>query len=297
MTLTPDLTGGGPIDPGSAPARMAWGRFRANPAAMAGLIVLTLMVFAVLVVPALLPYAPTDIDLRHIREAPSGAHLLGTDDAGRDVLARLLSGGRISLLVGFATAASALALGTFLGVVSGYVGGVIDLFITRLTELFMAVPSVLVVIVLAGVLGPSVPLLIGLIALFSWPTSCRIARSVVLSVRELEYVQAAHAAGTKGWRILVRHLLPNVIPQVAISGALLVAGAILAEAGLSFLGLGVTPPAASWGNMLQEVGSFTKLTGLPWLWLPAGAAMSLTTLSVIFIGDGLRDALDPRGSR
>lgn len=278
----------------SSPAAMAWRRFRGNAGAMAGLAVLALVILIVAFGPFLVPYGPTDIDLEHVREAPSGTHLLGTDDTGRDVLARLLSGGRVSILIGFATAASALVIGTVLGVVSGHAGGFVDLLITRVTELFMAVPGILVVIVLAGVLGPSVPLLVAGIALFAWPTPCRIARSVVLRVRELEYVEAARAAGSRGPRILVRHLLPNVIPQVAISGALLVVGAILAEAGLSFLGLGVSPPAASWGNMLMEVRSFTKLTSTPWLWVPAGSMMSLTTLSIIFIGDGLRDALDPR---
>jgi peptide/nickel transport system permease protein len=297
MTFSADLAGTAGVPAARrTPRGMAWRRFRHNRGAMAGLVVLGVVVLVVLIAPLFVPYTPTAVDPDHVREGPSAAHWLGTDDTGRDTLARLLAGGQVSLLVGFAAAASALIIGTALGIVSGRAGGWLDLLITRITELFMAIPSILVVIVLAGVVGPSIGLLITLIALFTWPPCCRIARSVVLKVRELEYVQAAHAAGTVWWRILLRHLLPNVLPQVLVSGTLLVAVAILSEASLSYLGLGVTPPAASWGNMLMEVRSFGKLASQPWLWVPPGVAISLTTLSVVFIGDGLRDALDPKAA-
>ena len=271
----------------------AWRRFRGNVGAVVGLALLGVVVVIVLIGPLVLPHEPTAIDVDHVREPPSARHWLGTDDTGRDHLARLVSGGRVSLLVGFSAALSALVLGTGLGVLSGWAGGPVDLVVTRITELFMAVPSVLVVIVLAGVLGPSVGLLITLIALFSWPQCCRIARSVVLKVRELEFVHAARAAGARPWRILLGHVLPNVLPQVVVAGTTLVAVSILSEASLSFLGLGVTPPQASWGNLLLEVRSFAKLAGMPWLWVPPGLAISLTGLSVVLVGDGLRDALDP----
>lgn len=271
----------------------AWRRFRGNVGAVVGLVLLGSVVAVVLIGPLVLPHAPTAIDLDRVREPPSATHWLGTDDTGRDLLARLVSGGRVSLLVGFSAATSALLLGTVLGVLSGWAGGPVDLAVTRVTELFMAVPSVLVVIVLAGVLGPSVGLLITLIALLSWPQSCRIARSVVLKVRELEFVHAARASGTRSWRILLRHVLPNVLPHVGVAGTTLVAVSILSEASLSFLGLGVTPPQASWGTLLLEVRSFAKLAGMPWLWVPPGLAISLTGLSIVLVGDGLRDALDP----
>ncbi|XVS61754.1 ABC transporter permease [Actinosynnema sp. CA-299493] len=274
----------------------AWRRFRGNVGAVVGLVLLGIVVAVVLLGPLVLPHGPTAIDLDRVREPPSATHWLGTDDTGRDLLARLLSGGRVSLLVGFSAASSALLLGTVLGVLSGWAGGPVDLAVTRVTELFMAVPSVLVVIVLAGVLGPSVGLLITLIALLSWPQCCRIARSVVLKVRELEFVHAARASGARSWRILLRHVLPNVLPQVGVAGTTLVAVSILSEASLSFLGLGVTPPQASWGTLLLEVRSFAKLAGMPWLWVPPGLAISLTGLSVVLVGDGLRDALDPEAT-
>lgn len=290
--------GGGDVVPvRRTPVSMAWRRFRGNIGAVVGLFALSLVILVVLIAPFFISYTPTEIDLDRIREAPSAAHWLGTDATGRDVLTRLVYGGRISLMVGFCTAISALAVGTTLGVVAGRVGGFADAFIMRITDLFMSIPGILVVIVLAGILGPSIVLLIVLIAAFAWPGSCRIARSVVLSVRELEYVQAAHAAGTRPLRIATRHLLPAVLPQVLVSGTMLIAGAILAEAGLSFLGLGVVPPSPSWGNMLLDAQSLSVLSSMPWLWVPPGAAISITTLSVIFIGDGLRDAFDPKGSR
>lgn len=264
---------------------------------MTGLALLGFIVLTILIGPFFVPYSPTAVSLDHVREAPSWAHLLGTDDTGRDVLARLLAGGRVSLLVGFSAAVSALVVGTVLGVVSGWAGGLFDLLVTRVTEQFMAVPSVLVMIVLAGVLGPSAGLLVVVIAAFSWPTCCRMARGIVLGTRELDYVRAARACGTRPWRIVVRHLLPAVLPQAAVAGTTLVAISILSEAGLSFLGLGVTPPQASWGSMLMEVRSFAKLAGMPWLWLPPGLAITLTGLAIAFAGDGLRTALDPRVTR
>ncbi len=280
-----------------SPTALAWQRFWGNLGARISLFVLCAIVLAVLVLPLVLPFGPTDQNLLDSRAAPSDAHWLGTDLLGRDVLARLLSGGRVSLLVGFATATSALLIGTTIGVVAGRLGGWVDTVLMRITDLFMAIPGILVVIVAAGILGPSLQLLVALLSLFAWPTSARIARSVVLSVRELDYVIAAEAAGTRPARIMVRHLLPAVIPQVTVSGALLVAQAILQEAALSFVGVGVVPPQASWGNLLQAAQSFTILSGMPWLWLAPGVAITLTSMSVIFIGDGMRDALDPRGTR
>ncbi|MCB4208414.1 ABC transporter permease [Arthrobacter sp. UM1] len=280
-----------------SPAALAWRRFWSNLGARFALILLALIFLAVFLGPLVFGLDPDAQDLKASLTGPSAAHPLGTDLLGRDELARLFAGGQVSLLVGLATAASALALGTLIGVVAGMAGGVVDSVLMRITDVFMAIPSILVVIVAGGILGPSIPLLVGLIAAFAWPTSARIARSVVLSVRELDYVQASVAAGTRTPTVMMRHLLPAVIPQVTVSGAMLVSVAILTEAALSFLGLGVVPPQASWGNMLQSAQSYTILTEKPWLWLSPGIAIVLTSLSVIFIGDGLRDALDPKESR
>lgn len=280
-----------------SPLSLSLGRFWANIGARISVVILLLLLLAVIFVPLFLKYGPTDQDLLQSRKPPSGDHLLGTDLLGQDVLARLLSGGRISLLVGFATAASAMVIGTVVGVVSGWLKGAADTVLMRTTDLFMAIPAMLVVIVVGGIIGPSLPLLVILLAAFAWPIAARIARSVVLQVRELDYVQAARAAGTKSVTIQVRHLLPAVIPQVTVAGSVMVVGAILSEAGLSYLGLGVVPPQASWGNMLQAAQSFSVISGMPWLWIPPGAAITVTAISVIFIGDGLRDALDPKSSR
>ena len=280
-----------------SPSQLALRRFWSNLGARVSVVALALIILAVVVGPYLLGIDPDAQNLTASRQPPGNGHVLGTDLLGRDVLARLLSGGRVSILVGLATAASALALGTVIGVVAGSAGGRVDSALMRVTDIFMAVPSLLVVIVCGGILGPSIALLVGLIAAFAWPTSARIARSVVLSVRELDFVKAATAAGTRRPTIMRRHLLPAVIPQVTVSGALLVATAILSEAALSFLGLGVVPPQASWGNMLQSAQSFTVISSMPWLWLPPGLAIILTSVSVIFIGDGMRDALDPKASR
>ncbi|MGJ6981515.1 ABC transporter permease [Aestuariimicrobium soli] len=279
-----------------SPLRLAMRRFWGNLGAKVSVVVLSIVVVVCLVGPFFLP-DPNSQDLLHSRAAPGGGHLLGTDLLGRDMLARVLAGGRVSLAVGFSTAVSALVLGTTIGVVAGRVGGWVDAVLMRITDIFMAIPSMLVVIVMGGVLGPSLPLLIVLLAAFSWPGAARIARSVVLSVRELDYVRAAEAAGTRSSVIMVRHLLPSVIPQVTVAGAMLVSGAILSEAGLSYLGLGVVPPQASWGNLLQQAQSYTVLSSMPWLWLSPGVAIILTCVSIIFIGDGLRDALDPKETR
>ncbi len=295
--IVPATALGGDTTVDRSPTSLALRRFWNNIGARISVFVLLLVVLAVVIGPHVLRFGPNDQDLLASRAAPSSTHWLGTDLLGRDVLARVLSGGQVSLLVGFATAASALIIGTVVGVVSGRLGGLADTVLMRVTDVFMAIPGMLVVIVAAGILGPSVPLLVGLLALFAWPGSARIARSIVLSVRELDFVLAAEAAGTRPAWIMVRHLLPAAIPQVTVSGALLVASAILQEAALSFLGVGVVPPQASWGNLLQAAQSFTVISGMPWLWLSPGIAITLTAMSVIFVGDGLRDALDPKATR
>jgi peptide/nickel transport system permease protein len=265
--------------------------------AVAGLLTLLLIAIAVIAAPLLTPYAPEEIDLTAVRQAPGPEHLLGTDSVGRDVLTRLLHGGRVSLVVGLSAAVIAVTAGTVIGVVAGWFGGWVDTLITRVVDGFLVMPAVLVAIVLAGVLGPNIAMLIGVIAGLSWPSSARIARSIVIGLRREEFMQAAEVVGSRNFFILRRHLMPFVLPHVTVAATLLVSEAILLEAALSFLGVGVQPPTPSWGNMLTEAQSITVLSSMPWLWIPTGLAIAVTVLAAMVIGDGVRDALDPRKAR
>ncbi|MFC8681493.1 oligopeptide ABC transporter permease [Microbacterium ureisolvens] len=280
-----------------SPDQLARRRFYRNPTAVIGVIVLAVIVVASVLAPVISPYDPSAIDLTHIRQPPSPEHLLGTDSTGRDVFSRLLAGGQVSLSVGFLAAIIAVTLGTLAGVLAGWFGGITDTIISRTVDIMLSVPAVLVIIVLAGVIGPSVPLLIGIIALLSWPSSARIARGVVLSLREEEFVQAARVLGSRSGYIIRRHLVPGVLPPVVVSATVLVAEAVLLESSLSFLGAGVQPPQSSWGNMLNEAQSLTVLSSMPWLWVPAGILIAATVLSAMAIGDGIRDAIDPRKNK
>jgi len=283
--------------PDRSPGALAWRRFLRNPVAVLGSVVLTVIVLAT-VISAMIPALdPTAIDLTAVRKPPGPGHLLGTDSTGRDVFARLLSGGQVSLMVGFLSAAIAVCVGALAGTVAGWFGGALDAVISRIVDIMLSVPPVLVVIVVAGIIGPSVPMLIGVIAGLSWPSSARIARGVVLSLKEQEFIQAARVSGSGNGFIVFRHLLPGVLPPVTVAATLLVSEAVLLESALSFLGAGVRPPQASWGNMLTEAQSLTVLSSMPWLWLPPGIMIALTVLSAMAIGDGIRDAIDPRRNK
>lgn len=278
----------------TSPDRLSLRRFLRNPIAVIGLVALLITVIVSALAPIISPYAPTAIDLTNVRQPPSAEHLLGTDSTGRDVLSRLLVGGQISLMVGFLAALMAVVIGTLAGVAAGWFGGIIDGIISRIIDIMLSVPAVLVIIVLAGVIGPSVPMLIVVIAGLAWPSPARIARSVVLSLREEEFVQAARAFGSRTGFIIFRHLVPGVLPPIVVSATLLVAEAVLLESSLSFLGAGVQPPQSSWGNMLNEAQSLTVLSSMPWLWVPPGLMIAITVLSAMAVGDGIRDAIDPR---
>ncbi|MGC0251247.1 oligopeptide ABC transporter permease [Pseudactinotalea sp. Z1748] len=276
---------------------MALRRFRKNPMAVVGAILLTIIVTLVALAPWISPYDPNAINLQAIRTPPSSEHWLGTDSTGRDVLSRLLAGGRVSLTVGFLSAFFAVMIGTIAGVTAGWFGGVIDAVISRVIDIMLTVPPILVVIVLAGIFGPDVRLLVAVIAGLAWPSSARIARGVVLSLREEEFVQASRAIGSRNGYIVVKHLIPGVLPPVIVAATLLVSEAVLLESALSFLGAGVQPPQASWGNTLTEAQSLTVLSSMPWMWIPAGLMIALTVLSAMAVGDGVRDAIDPRKNR
>ncbi|MFC6015668.1 ABC transporter permease [Plantactinospora solaniradicis] len=281
---------------GRSPAAAALRRFRNYPAALVSVVFIALVVLAAIFARPLSGHDPNAIDLLAARSGPSGEHLLGTDSTGRDVLSRLLFAGRVSLGVGIASAAIAVVVGTLLGAVAGLLGGWVDGLVMRLADVFLSFPTLVVIVVVAGVLGPSVLTMVIAIGLFQWPVCGRIVRGVTLSLREQEFVLASRATGAGPLWLIRRHIIPAALPPVSVVATLAVAQAIALEATLSFLGLGVQPPAASWGNMLTDAQSLTVIRSEPWLWLSPGIAVALTVLAVNFIGDGLRDAVDPRSA-
>lgn len=277
-----------------SPGRRALRRFLRHRMALVSAVVLLAIVLAAVFARLVSGHDPNATDLFATRAAPSGDHWLGTDATGRDVLARLLFAGRVSVGVGVLAALLAVVVGTVVGSLSGLLGGWVDQTAMRLADVFMSFPSLVVMVVIAGVIGPSVTAMVIAIGLFQWPQCGRLVRGVTLSVREQEYVQAARAAGAGPLWLMRRHIIPAALPPVSVVATLAVAQAIGLEATMSFLGLGVQPPAASWGNMLTDAQSLTVIRDMPWLWLPPGLAVAVTVLAVNFIGDGLRDAVDPR---
>jgi peptide/nickel transport system permease protein len=278
----------------SKSANTAWARFRRHRLALVGLAVLVLFGLAAIFAGVLAGYDPNRGDLTQLRAAPSAKHLLGTDSAGRDIVARLLFGARISMLVGIVSVSISALIGTFVGLQAGYSGGWVDNLLMRFTEVIMTFPVLFAVIVLVALVGPNVFNVILVIGVLGGPGLARLVRGQVLSLRETDYVTAARATGAGDWRILMVHILPGVLPYVMVASTLGMASAILTEAALSFLGLGVQIPVSTWGNMLYSAQSLTVLQSMPWLWIPPGAAIALSVLAANFLGDGLRDALDPR---
>ncbi|NED97822.1 ABC transporter permease [Phytoactinopolyspora alkaliphila] len=279
------------------PGRLAVRRFMRHRLAVVGLVVLVLMGLATLVLPLIVTTDPNAVDPTAFRRPPSSEHPLGTDSAGRDVLARLIAGGQISLLVGLIAAFGATVIGMTLGAVAGYFGGWVDATISRLTDVVLSFPTLIVVIIVVAFVGPSLTTLVLAIALFDWPTACRVVRGLTMSLRAQDSITGVIGLGAGPLRILRKHVVPTVVAPLTVVATILVAQAIMLEAALSFLGLGVPPPSASWGNMLNEAQSLSILESMPWLWLPPGLAIALTVLAVNFVGDGLRDAVDPRTTR
>ncbi|MGI9147595.1 MAG: oligopeptide ABC transporter permease [Chloroflexota bacterium] len=275
-------------------ANTAWARLRRHRLASVGLGVLLLFGFAAVFANVLSGYDPNRGDLAQLRSAPGARHLLGTDSAGRDVMARLLFGARISMTVGIVSVSISAAIGTLIGMEAGYARGWIDNVLMRFTEVVMTFPVLFAVIVLVALVGPNLFNVILVIGVLGWPGLARLVRGQVLSVRETDYVTAARATGASHRRIVFVHILPGVLPYVMVASTLGMASAILTEAALSFLGLGVQIPVSTWGNMLYSAQSLTVLQSMPWLWIPPGAAIAITVLAANFVGDGLRDALDPR---
>ena len=283
--------------PPRSPFRIAMRRFMRHRLALVSAVFVGMLILMALFAPAVAPADPNSVDLTALRAPPSADHLLGTDSSGRDVLSRIVFGARVSLTVGIAAAVSAAGVGTVLGLVAGFSRGWVDALIMRVVDVFLSFPSLIVILLLVAILGPSVTTIVVVIAFFEWPTSCRIVRQMTLTLREHDFVLAARAGGSSNLRIMRRHILSGVVSPLTVVTTLLSAQAILLEAALSFLGLGVRPPQSSWGGMLNEAQSITVLEGLPWLWLPPGIAIASTVLAINFIGDGLRDAFDPRQTR
>ena len=276
-------------------ARSPWSKFRADRRAMACLMILCAELLAVFLLPPLLGLEPNVSDLEAgFWAPPSAEHWLGTDDVGRDLLARLLHGGRVSLLIGLLAAAISTAVGVPLGLLAGYRRGGWEFWIMRLADLFQTFPSIVLVLCLVSLVGASAANIVLVLSLLGWTGIARLVYANTLTVREQEYIMAVRALGASRATILRRNVLPNVISPVWCSIPLRAGRAILSESSLSFLGFGIRTPQASWGNMIQYASNLTVLTARPWVWVPPGLCIILTVLCLAGIGDGLRDALDPR---
>ena len=271
-----------------------WTRLRADGRSWIGLAVVGVLMLLAVAAPLATSIDPAAIDLRHSLEAPSAAHWLGTDAQGRDVWSRLVYGARVSLLVGLVSQGIALSIGVLLGLVAGYRGRWTDEVVMRLADVTLAFPTLLLLIAMAAAFEPSLPVVCIVIGVVGWAGMARLVRGQVLVVRELGYVQAMRALGAADGRILLRHVLPNVVAPVVIAATLGIAGAIMAEAALSFLGLGVQPPTPSWGAMIADGRDLSQLRNAPWTSLAPGLAIGFAVLGFNLLGDALRDALDPR---
>ena len=271
-----------------------WRRFRRNPGAMIGLVLLGLLLLAALLGP-LLTGDPAAQELADRLQAPSGTHALGTDQLGRDVLARVLNGARISLGLGVGVMLASLIVGSAVGLVAGLRGGWWDEALMRVTDIFLAFPSLILAMAISAALGPNLTNVMIAVALVSWPTYARLIRAQVLALREREFVEAARALGGSQTRVAFRHLLPNSLAPLLVQGSFDVGNAILTAAGLGFIGFGAQPPTPEWGAMVSETRNF--ISQAPWASSAPAVAILLTVLAFNLLGDGLRDVFDPRASR
>lgn len=273
---------------------LSWRRFCRNKAAVFSLIVLLIIAVISLMAPIVTPYDYNTVDMSIVRQAPSAEHLLGTDEFGRDILTRLVYGGRVSMTVALAAMGLQLVIGVTLGCLAGYFGGWVDATIMRITDMVMCFPFYIIAICLAAILGQGLKNLVLIIAFLSWTGICRIVRAEILSLKENDYILAARSLGLMPGAIILRHILPNIISPILVSATLSIAGGIMSEASMSFLGLGVQIPQPSWGNMLNAAQSMQALVNEWWRWVPPGLAIMIVVLAINSVGDGLRDALDPK---
>ena len=269
-----------------------WRQLRRHKVAVASMAFFAVAALMCALAPLLTPYEFDAIDLAQIRQPPSADHLLGTDDLGRDLWTRILYGGRISILIGIISAVVGTVLGSAVGAVSGFFGGRVDTVLMRLTDVAYSIPSLPLLIVLASFTRSAFVMIAVIIGLLSWMTTARVVRSEVLTIREMAYVEAARSIGAGNLRLIVRHVLPNVVGPIVVGATLAVGNALIVESSLSYLGLGVQPPTPTWGNMLRDAQA--TMATEPWLTIFPGLAILFMVLAVNFIGDGLQDALDPR---
>lgn len=269
-------------------------RFCSHKAALISSFILVTIILASWLLPIFMELDPYSTDAVATFAAPGNGHLLGADNIGRDLFSRLVYGGRTSLLVGVCSMLVSVAIGVPLGIIAGYYKGAVETLVLRMADVFMSFPSIILIMVLVSIVGPSVLSVTVVIGIAGWPQFARIIYSKVIVTREMEYVRAARATGVKDGRIMMQYILPNALSPVLINMTFRTAQAILMEASLSFLGLGITPPTASWGNILQYAQTLSTLMMRPWMWVPAGLLMLITVVSINFIGDGIRDALDPK---
>jgi peptide/nickel transport system permease protein len=282
------------LAPIESPARRAINRFRRHRLAMISLVVMVVIVVISAGASLWQGYPPNAMNLAASAKPPSMQHILGTDRIGRDIWSRMINGGQVSLLIGLTATLISLTFGVALGAVSGFYGGWVDIILQRFTDIVMTFPSIVLMLTLAVFVGPGLLSTIIIIGAVSWPGLSRMVRAEFLSARERTFVEVTRALGGSNARIMFAHILPNALGPVLASAAFGVGSAILTEAGLSFLGLGVALPTASWGNMLEVARELQILSGSPWMWMPPAMMIVLTVLCINFIGDGLRDALDPK---
>lgn len=286
------------------PWKSTWRRFTRNRLAVFGFIMLVFMFLLCFIGPYLSPHNLFDYSLKHKNLSPNGTYWLGTDKLGRDILLRMMLAGRISLLVGLVATFITVLIGATLGALAGFYGKFIDTIVMRVADVFMALPSLPILIILGAVLSdlkvdPSkrIYYLMVIIGVLNWTTLARLVRGQILTLREQEFMQATEALGLKDRRKIFKHLLPNTVPVIIVTATLSVAGAILSESALSFLGIGVVPPTPSWGNMISAANNLIDFRKRPWLWIPPGTCILITAVAINLIGDGLRDAMDPKSKK
>ncbi len=274
-----------------SPGRIAWRRLRQHQTALPALVIFGLIAAVCLAAPLVAPYAMDVIDLAAVKQAPSRLHWMGTDDLGRDVFSRLLFGGRISIVIGLLAAVAGTGLGAVVGAVAAFYGRAVDNVLMRITDVAYAIPSLPLLIILSAYSRAAIVSMVLIIGGLSWMATARVVRAEVLTIREMPFVEAARVLGAGSGLTILRHVLPNALGSLIVGATLGVGNAIMIESSLSFLGLGVQPPTATWGNMLMDAQS--TMAAKPWLTIFPGGAILLVILAVNFIGDGLRDALDP----
>ena len=270
--------------------QITWRRFRRNKVALGSMILFLGIILMAVLAPIISPFDPNQT-VGDFAAAPSATHLLGTDDVGRDGLSRLIYGARVSLIVGIGSVLIYASIGIALGLLSGYFGGLVDSVLMRITEVFMAYPHFMIIMVIVSLIGPNMMTVMLVMGFMGWPPICRLVRGEVLKVKSMDYIASAVVTGYSPYTIVFKHILPNVLSPILVNATFGIASAILMEASLSFLGMGVQPPTASWGNILTSAQSLTILSEEPWRWIPPGIAILIAVLTINFLGDGLNEAV------